>query len=208
MMITKKRLVIAALIAPLVGVVGLVIYAQQQVQVQPGKGIAVKGIEIEVQQTPEFQAANVRGKKIDNPRDWVEIEVEFDVDGVNPRDAVIPELIFRYYVGIRDQQNQAVVLTGDVVHVNVVGGESYYSAAYVAPSTLGKFTGDFKRFEAGKVQAVGVEIYYNGVLVGGGLEKVNAKFWEQIAPQPGVLSRQDTPFSLLWIDRYADEKNK
>ncbi len=181
--------------------------AQQQIRVKAGDGIDVKKIEMQAQPTPVFQAAGVRDKKF-KPRDWLEVEVEFDAKAVDPRDGVIPEILFRYYVAMVDKEGNPVVMTGDITHLNVVGGETYFSAIYVSPATLGKITGDYRTFNINSVKAVGVEIFYNGVLVGGGTEGVSGKFWEGKTTSPGVLSRSETPFGILWIDRYADEKPK
>jgi hypothetical protein len=177
--------------------------AQQQLQLKVGD-IDVDKIEVEVQKTPQFQGGGVKDKNIPYPRDWLELEVEFEVKG--PKDAVVKDMLFRYYVGFMDSKNQARTLTGDVKHINVVVGEKYFSSVYVAPSTLGEITGDFRRFQASSVAAVGVEVIYNGVIIGGYSSKSGgaAKFWETTGTQPGVLSKGDTPFALLWIDRYAE----
>ena len=175
------------------------LHAQQQVQLKLGD-VDVKSPVFEAQKTPNFQAGDVKSKNVPNPRDWLEIEVEFEVKGA--RGAVVKDLLFRYYVGFRDTAGTPRVLTGDVKHINVSAGETFFSAAYVAPNILGEITGDFRRFQPSAVEAVGVEVYYNGVIVGGTTTK--GKFWEAISPQPGVLGKADTPFALLWIDRYAD----
>jgi hypothetical protein len=89
-------------------------------------------------------------------------------------------------------------------------GEETYSAVYVSPDTLGEITGEYSNFQSSDVAAVGVEIFYNGVLVGGysSLSGTKAKFWEATGTGPGILSKHETPFALLWIDRYADvDKN-
>lgn len=173
----------------------------QQVQLKPGD-VKVGKLTYDAQKTPNFQAGDVKGKDVPNPRDWLEIEVEFEVKG--PKDAIIKELMFRYYVGFKDSAGQPRILTGDVNHINVVAGEKTYSAAYVAPSVLGEITGNFRRFQPTSVQAVGVEIYYNGVIVGRETSLGGGRtFWEG-GTQPGVLGKADTPFALLWIDRYAE----
>ncbi len=179
----------------------------QQVRVAGGDGVQVKNVEFQAQKTPNFQAGDVKNKNVPNPREWLEIEVEFEAAKVDPRDGVIPELLFRYYVGIMTETGQAVTLSGDVTHINVIAGEEYYSAVYVAPSTMGKLTGEFRRLDEGSVKAVGVEIFYNGVLVGG-YSSQRAKFWEQTGTQQGILSREETPFALLWIDRYPEVKKQ
>jgi hypothetical protein len=192
---------------PLVAVVflmtlsGSVLHAQQQpIQLKMGD-VKVEQPVFDAQKTPNFQAGDVKTKDVPNPKDWLEVEVEFEVDG--PRNAVVKELLFRYYVAFADQNNQTKTLTGDVKHVNVVCGEKTFSAAYVAPSMLGEITGDFRRFQPGAVKGVGLEVIYNGVVVGGATTG-GGKFWESTGTSPGVLGKAKTPFALLWIDRYAE----
>lgn len=181
-----------------------VVFAQaQQVQVE---SIDVKGIAFDTQPTPQFDAGNVKSKNVPNPKDWLEVEVEFEAKA-NARDAVIPELLFRYYVAVQAADGSTKVLTGDVNHVNVVSGEEYFSAVYVSPMTLGTITGDFRRFQSGSVKAVAVEVFFNGVSKGGQSEGgPSGRWWESMQSQSGVMSREETPFGLLWIDRYADVK--
>ncbi len=190
-------------ILALAGLLGTSLQAQQQVQLKVGD-IDVSKMEYEAQQTPSFQAGNVKGKNIPSPRDWLELEVEFKVKG--DKNAIVKELLFRYYIGFKDQTGAARILTGDVKHINIVPGEESYSAVYVSPSTLGEITGDFRRFQPNSVEAVGVEVIYNGVIIGGksSMSGARAKFWESTGTQPGVLAKADTPFALLWIDRYSD----
>lgn len=202
--IPMRNLLFALLVTAFLTVVGRV---EAQIQIAVGDA-KVDGFEVEVQQTPSFSADGVKGKNIPNPRDWLELEVEFEVKG--PKDVVIPELLFRYYVGFKDQAGQARTLTGDVTHTNVLFNETYFSAAYVAPSKLGELTGDFRKFQKSSMSAYGVEIYYNGVIVGGfsSLSGSSAKFWTVTGTEAGVQAKGDTPFALLWIDRYAESKKR
>jgi len=177
--------------------------AQQIVQIKPGDGVDVETPEVEAQKPPSFDADGPKPKNIKSPRDWLEIEVEFEPKDVEPRDAVIPKLLFRYYVAIRSDEGTKV-LTGDVTHVNVVAGEKIYSAAYISPMTLGKITGDYRRFQTSAVRGVGVEVFYNGVSAAGTTTGGAGRAWETLAPEPGVIGEHDSPFALLWIDRYAD----
>lgn len=178
----------------------------QGVQISPGDGVKIGNVELNAQGTPDFEADGVKDKKVPKPKQWLELEVEFEVDKVNPRDAVVPELLFRYYIGIVGEGGQANVLTGDVTHVNVQGGETMYSAVYVAPATMGRMTGEYDRVDTNGVY-YGVEIFYNGVLVGG-YSSSRGKFWEGKGTSSGILSRDKTPFALLWIDRYPETKKQ
>ncbi|MCB1063346.1 MAG: hypothetical protein KDN20_10550 [Verrucomicrobiae bacterium] len=195
----KKFLTIATLVS---FSAGLSIQAQQ-IQVE---SVQVKGIESSTQPTPQFEAGNVKGKNVPSPRDWLEVEVEFEAKA-SERGAVIPELLFRYYVAIQAEDGSTKVLTGDVNHVNIVSGEKYFSAVYVSPPSLGAITGDYRRFQEASIKAVAVEVFYNGVSKGGETSGgPTGRWWEALQPQPGVLGREKTPFALLWIDRYADVK--
>jgi len=177
----------------------------QQIQLAVGD-VDVKGLDFDTQLTPNFQASGPDSKNVPSPRNWLEVEVEFKVKGRD--DIVVPELLFRYYIGFTDKNGQGRTLTGDVKHINIVAGEEYFSAVYVSPSTLGDITGDFRKFQSSNVKAVGVEIYYNGVIIGGKstLSGNSTKFWENTGTSPGVLPKAATPFALLWIDRYADSE--
>lgn len=178
----------------------------QAVQVQRDKGVKISDVKVEAQNTPDFQASNVKAKRVSNVRQWLEIETEFSIESVNPRDAVVPELMFKYYVGFKDEQGQPVVLTGSVTYANMLPKEDYYSAVYVSPSTMGKITGDYRRVNPSDAIGIGVEVFYQGVVVGSH-SSTRSPFWQQIPGQvPGVLSKEKTPFALLWLDRYPDVK--
>jgi hypothetical protein len=179
--------------------------AQQVVQVE---SISVSKLEFKTQPTPQFGAGNVEARKIPRPREWVEVEAEFRIKA-NERDAVVPELLFRYHVAVRDKEGKTKVLTGDVTHVNMVAGDDCYSAMYISPTTMGKITGDFKRVQASSILAVAVEVFHNGVSKGGKSEGGAAgRWWEGGLPvEQGVLGKEKTPFALLWIDRYAEVKS-
>tara|TARA_R110002096_G_scaffold332616_1_gene526648 strand:- start:165 stop:779 length:615 start_codon:yes stop_codon:yes gene_type:complete len=178
----------------------------QQLRLNPGD-VKVSSLDVEIQKTPEYSpGGSVKGKNIPSPREWLEVEVEFEVNGDS--DQVVPALLFRYYIAIADKDNGTRVLTGDVEHVNVLMGDKTYSAVYVSPSRLGEITGDFRRFQEGNIKAIGVEIIFNGVIVG--LESTmsgsSAQFWKSssVSSEQGILGKSETPFALLWLDRYAD----
>ncbi len=207
----RSRIILAVSIAS-----GLIFggssYGQQFLQVSPGD-IKIKSIELEPQKTPSFQAGDVSNKKVDRPREWLELELEFEANVSRAaKDAILPELTFRYYVGMVDvATKQPVVLTGDVTHINIIVGEKYNSAMYVPPSTMGKLTGNFRSADKGAVLAYGVEVLYNAQLVGLWTNNgtgPKARFWDGKPITQGIVSREDTPFGILWIDRYPEIKVK
>lgn len=166
--------------------------------------VDVRRVEADSQKTPQWNVGGVKDKSVSSPRDWLEIEVEFDTK-VDPRGEIIPSLLFKYYVVIQGKDGPKL-LTGDVNHINVEPDTKLYSAVYVSPATLGAITGTFRRFQPSSVLAIGVEVFFNGVKVGQGAEGQSGDWWNrtQVPRQPGVLGKADTPFALLWLDRYAD----
>jgi len=189
-----------------------VAFSQQPVLINPGD-VKIKKIEFVGQPTPIFVVEGVKMKDVPRQREWMEVEVEFKVEkGRNDKEAVVPELTFRYYVGFQDQTGKYVLLTGDVTHLNVQVGEDHFSAVYIAPTTHGKLTGDYRRLDLLKVKGVGVEVFYNGVKVGmDATVKTTPPFWESptMSRQPGtgILPKDKTPFAILWIDRYPEIKS-
>ena len=182
---------------------GLFSSLEAQTPVQVNDGIKVE-VNFDTQQTPDFQAGNVDAKKIPNPRDWLEVEVQFEPE-VAPRKAIVPKIMLRYYVAI-ESENGTKVITGDVNHVNVLGDEDNFSVAYVSPSMLSKITGEHKGFQSSSVKGAAVEVFFNGVSKGGASASgsPSGRWWEKVPNEAGVLSKDKTPFALLWIDRYAD----
>ena len=171
------------------------------------QNVDVKKIEYQVQPTPQFDASAVKGKRVSSPRSWLEIEVEFETKQTN-QEGIYPNLKFRYHVAIKGKDG-VHYLTGDVDHINVVADQELFSVMYVSPTTLGTITGDYKDFQDGNVQAVAVEVYQDGVLAGGDSEGERGKWWESASLKKGgakLLNKMDTPFALLWLDRYADVK--
>lgn len=185
---------------------GVLSSAGAQGQVKVNTKMRIK-IETETQKTPVFEAGGVNTKKIPYPRDWLEIEVKFKPEAA-PRGAAIPKLMFKYYVAIKAKDGGTRLLTGEVTHVNVLGDEENFSCVYISPSTLGGITGDFRKFQTSSIVAVAVEVYHGGVLKGIENSDGRGNWWEQMAGTPGVIAKPDTPFALLWLDRYADVEEK
>ena len=75
--------------------------------------------------TPEYQYEGADTFRT-NPRDrWLAIDVEFSATP-----AFTKELTFKYYILVNGQ-----LLTGEVTHVNILGGRELHSVMYVPPRT-------------------------------------------------------------------------
>ncbi|MEZ5432873.1 MAG: Amuc_1102 family pilus-like protein [Verrucomicrobiales bacterium] len=162
----------------------------------------------EMQKTPNYVAEGPKAKQIEKPREWLEIEVEFTAEPAKDLGPVIPRLEFRYYLLVKDLDKKPRMLTGTVMHVNVTGNQKLYSVIYVDPDALTKLTGDPGKFKTRDVEEIGVVALYDGIQCGE-YASGGKKFWESpnaaSATMPGmILNKNQTPFSLLWKDRYPE----
>ena len=159
--------------------------------------------------SPEFSVA---GNKKFKPKDWLEVEVKFNVDmGSKYKQKFIDLVTVKWYVAIEDPQGgrKTVFLEKEVKHVNVPVGEDVYSTEYLSPAAIKRITG---RDRAGKnvVKSVGGEITVNGQTAykDSGQFSSTAKpgWWNQLSRYDKIplLNKNETPFKFLWWDRYAE----
>lgn len=164
----------------------------------------ITDVKVIMQKTPEFQAATSEGKKDPKRREWLELEVGFKTDS-DSRVGIIPELMITYYLLVQGAERQ--VLSGSFTYSNIVDKEENFAVVYVSPHALTRLTGEPNKFRLGNVQAMGVEILYQGRVVA---ESPDAKKFAAAATIPKIsdmiLPKEKTPFSLLWIDRHAELK--
>jgi len=174
--------------------------AQNRVQI---KNVEIADIEIDTQQTPELTYSGPKLKKTPRNRDWIEIDVEFEVEGKS-ENKYVDELLFKYYLVLDDKKKTMV--TADVIHVNVPLDEKIYSSVYLSPSTLEKLLRK-KNFSKNDIKGYAVEVIYRGKTMGGDASNKSSKWWESREQTTGLLlPKSRTPFAPLWWDRYAEEK--
>lgn len=173
------------------------------------------------------------GLKRFKQKDWLEVEVEFELDakgqgGSDPE--FVDEVVFKYYVAVANgEQNRAnpakfYLMEKEITHINIPVGEKIFSSVYLSPSSLRRITGSES---AGKnsVKSVAVVMSHLGRPVGGngtegdvnrkdGRTKPNA-WWTQLGGNTLVrtdkyplLSKDETPFAALWWDRYSEIKKE
>lgn len=184
------------------------------------KLVEFEDIKIAVQKTPDFTLKGGTTDKRVNPKEWIEIEPVFKT--LKPKDAkkaeVIPELTFKYYVYLNSSvKENARVLTGEVIHVNVPIDEKTHSVMYISPSTILRVTGKAQG-NPQLVSAYAVEVSSGGNVVGffskaGSATSTNPsdKKWYELPTAPpkeegGLLNKVQSPFAPLWADYYADVK--
>lgn len=163
-------------------------------------------------------AAGKRDKTVD-PRYWMEIEAELEVETV-PKDGFIPELRTNWYAIFKDKKSgKPVNVTGEVVYrdVRTKSGKAFV-IAFISPDTLEKLTGKEEPNER-DVESVALVVAGNGIIHTGkhaeGLqkatEKEESKWWtsDKYEKMPGlIMAKSKTPFSLLWTDRYPVENSE
>ncbi len=168
----------------------------------------IENIKAIIQKTPEFQATVSDSKKDPRRREWLEVEVEFETKSNSPI-GIVPEVLVQYYVAVEGAGRQIQVLSDSYTYTNVVDGEESFVVVYVSPYSLARVNGEMGGFKLRDVKALGVEILFNGRVVAEGAEGLRERWWTQTqAPRKGGLlsPKEQTPFSLLWIDRYLELK--
>jgi hypothetical protein len=185
--------------------------------------VVIKGIEAEIQQTPEFQVNGIKEKKF-NPRHWLEIEAELEVQTTNDKgeadpSGFIPEITANWFVIIKDKESgKPMMLTGKVTFREIrTKDKKAYLSAYISPDTLEKLTGENKPSDK-DIEGVALVISGPGILSEDkehkkGLQKAtvheDTQWWNTSLYKKldgAVLAKSKTPFAPLWTDRYPVEK--
>jgi hypothetical protein len=195
-----------ALIAML-GAAGM-LKAQDATQVK----VDVKGVKLEQQQTPQIQALNMVDKRW-KPKNWIEIEVAFDLKlarGVGGSKGSLDSMEVKYFVGLnqKDSTGKNVVLSGAVSYKDVPADTECVGLAFVSPSTLKRVLmkeGGGK----GDVVAYGVEVAVGGKRVASG-SSTGTPWWfdnntqsnsDKFSFEDGaVVPKAKTPFAPFWGD--------
>jgi hypothetical protein len=159
--------------------------------------------------SPEVNTGKAKSFK---PKDWLEVEVSIKIPAANAEQKKIGfhnQVTVKWYVAMDNPDAKGVIkLTKTINHINVPVDEEIYSSVYMSPSSLKRLTGKDK---AGKsaVKAVGVEVLVDGVKVGEAADKQKVGWWNSgsLSDQSDkfpLLNKNETPFAMLWWDRYAE----
>ncbi len=163
--------------------------------------------------SPEFGGND--SKKWD-AKDWLEIEVEFEITNILPKDSkFVDNLTVKWYVAATDPDSKGkryILLEKVVEHINVPVGEKVVTSVYLAPSAVLRLSGGDRAGEK-VIETVGGEILFNGQKVAqfSSKGKVGSTPWWQ-SPNLSrydkipLRSKNETPFHYFWWDRYAENK--
>lgn len=166
---------------------------------------------------PSFDAlpspdVNVGKSKAFKPKDWLEIEVGITLPAQNREQkeiGFVNSVLVKWYVAMKDKASKKIVLLNkDVNHINVPVDEEFYASVYLSPNTLKRLTGGSSGGK-GDVEAIGVEVFVDGVKVGEESVKQKAGWWKSSSSLGRgdafpLLNKNETPFKPFWWDRYAE----
>jgi hypothetical protein len=156
------------------------------------RNVEIQKIQPAVLTTPEFQV-NLTDRKRTDYLKWFEIEVEFEIKGIE----IVDELTFRYDVLINGK-----LCPGEITHINIPKGRPRYSVMYISPRSLDRITGG-KLLNAGMIDNIWVTISRQGQALAISSLKDKGKPVPNLPQTPGMLSpKSETPFHVLWWDRY------
>lgn len=159
--------------------------------------------------SPEVQTG--KSKKF-TPKDWLEVEAGIKIPATNAeqkKSGFINQVTVKWYVAMDNPDAKGVIkLSKTINHLNVPVDEEIFSSVYLSPSAIKRLTGKDK---AGKsaVRAVGIEVLVDGEKVGQAAEKQKEGWWNagSLSDQSDkfpLLNKDETPFAMLWWDRYAE----
>ena len=157
------------------------------------RNVKIEKIQPAVVGTPEFTVTQTTQKR-SQPQKWLEIEVEFAVDGVE----IIDELTFKFDVLIGGK-----LYTGEITHVNIPKGKERYTIMYISPRNLDRITGG-KQITEAMIDNVWITISKQGqALAISSRKDKNSRAVPNLPQLPGLLTpKAETPFAPLWSDRY------
>ena len=147
--------------------------------------------------TPQFTITSTPPKRSPELK-WLEIEVEFAVEGVE----LIDELTFKFDVMLGGK-----IYTGEITHVNIPKGKERYTVMYISPRNLDRITGG-KLLTAAMIENIWVTISKQGQdLAITSLKEKITKGPPNLQKFAGLLTpKSETPFQSLWWDRYEAVK--
>ncbi len=160
--------------------------------------------------SPDFKASN---SKSWDKKDWLEIEVEFEIDKVAPADAKFADaLTVKWYVVAKSPESKGYVLMEkEVEHINIPVKGKVFSSVYLSPSSILRLS-DNDRASEKVIERVGGEILFNGQRVGAFSSQGDAGWWQSGSlsryDKIPLLSKDETPFQYFWWDRYAEIKSE
>ena len=146
------------------------------------------------------------------PKDWLEIETKLKISlSPEPPSKTLERLVVKWYIAVKNPETSGSMwlLTKEITHVNVPLEEEIYSSVYLSPGSIKRLTGSDKGGK-GAVEYVGYEVLVNGEKKAEATNKGPDGWWAKASAKISrseavpLLSKNETPFSNMWWDRYAE----
>lgn len=181
----------------------------------PGIKVDIKRVTVAEQPTPQYGAGNVKDKRW-RPKNWVEVDVEFDVKlpasaGGNKGTYGSLQMIVYLALQHSNAEGKREVVEGTLDLVNVPAGENH-ALAYVSPSSMKLIFQKDVVTVSSDIQGWGVEVLAEGKRVAGDSSIAKSPWWEKkdgfAFLQGMLLHKSQTPFAILWGDYDVPVKAK
>jgi len=185
------------LTSSVLAVVGLSFFAVNGFGQGPAGQFQVTKITKNFITSPQFTYTGAQ-QYVANQRDkWLEVEVEFASTA-----PFTDELTVKYYIAINGK-----VLTGEVTHMNIVGGRESRSVMYVPPGAIARVM-ENRAVAPNAVQNIAIQIVQQGTVKDENNLVRGAPGWYKGLPTLSglVLNKNDTPFAPLYWERYEQIK--
>ena len=159
--------------------------------------------------SPQFSGGKDKSFK---PKDWLEIEAKLKILlSPEPPSKTCEKITVKWYIAVKNPEKSGtmLLLTKTVEHVNVPLDEDIFCSVYLSPGSIKRLTGSDKGGK-GAVEYVGYEVLVNGEKKVEETNKGKPGWWnaasEKISRSESVplLNKNETPFSNMWWDRYAE----
>jgi hypothetical protein len=147
--------------------------------------------------TPQISYSGAEQQRETRER-WLRVDVQFSA-----APDYTDELTFKYYILMGGK-----VLTGEVTHVNVLGGREHYSVMYVPPHALA-FVMQNRPVTTTAIENIAVQIVQKGEVKDEfSLNRARPQWYASLPAAAGlVLNKNETPFAPLFWDHYEQIKS-
>lgn len=173
---------------------GLMTAQAQQAAREPQPGdFRLRSLRYFLTQAPTYNASG--GQSTERPptlyREWLRIETQFETK-VDWADDV--KLVYYALLG---RANEAKLFKGEVTHMHIVKGTQHNSGMFMHPNAV-------RRYGGGRVERVGVQLYFRDRLIDQLSEPAsNQRWWELLTPQSeALLTPMQSPWAMLAHEHY------
>jgi hypothetical protein len=163
--------------------------------------------------SPEFSGGKQKSFK---PKNWLEAEATIKLSmRPEPKSKTAERITVKWYVAVKNPEKSGtfLLLTKEIVHVNIPLDEDIISSVYLSPASLRRLTGS-DRAGKGAVEYVGYEVLVDGEVKAADTDKGQPGWWKSTSDKISrtdtvpLLDKSETPFANMWWDAYAEIEPK